>query len=129
MLNKILTTIILALSVVFLFGAMAFAKTKNIDVLFPSMVGKTLKLKPGDYRIDVVNNKKSPAVKFYNKDGKLVGQALVKPVNEARKNHQTTVAYTTIASNVHAITEISPSGWKENLYFPRSNAARAGSIK
>lgn len=129
MLSKIHTTIIPVLSVVFLFGGMAFAKTKKIDVLYPAMVGKTLKLKPGDYRIDVVNNKKSPAVKFYNNYGKLVGQAPVKLVNEARKNHQTQVAYTAIASNDHAITEISPSGWKENLFFSHSKAARAGSTK
>ncbi len=92
--NKINTILTSALGVVFLFSGMAFARMKQIDVLFPAMVGKNLKLKPGDYKIDVVNNKKSPAVKFYNKDGKLVGQAPVKLVNEASKNHQTQVAYT-----------------------------------
>lgn len=127
--SRIHTILISALGVVFLFSGMAFARTKQIDVLYPAMVGKTLKLKPGDYKIDVVNNKKSPAVKFYNKDGKLVGQAPVKLVNEARKNHQTLVDYNTVASNDHAITEISPSGWKEDLYFSHSKAARAGSTK
>ncbi|MGA8183216.1 MAG: hypothetical protein WB819_06190 [Terriglobia bacterium] len=129
MLSKIHTTIISVLSVVFLFGGMAFGKTKKIDVLYPAMVGKNLKLKPGDYKIDVVNNKKSPAVKFYSKDGKLVGQAPVKLVNEARKNDQTQVDYNTVASNDHAITEISPSGWKEDLYFSHSKAAKSGSTK
>ena len=127
--SKIHTTIISVLSVVFLFGGMAFAKTKKIDVLYPAMVGKTLKLKPGNYKIDVVNNKKSPAVKFYNKDGKLVGEAPVKLVNEARKNNQTQVDYKTLASNNHAITEISPRGWKESLRFSQSKAAKAGSTK
>ncbi len=127
--SKIHTILISALGVVFLFSGMAFARTKQIDVLYPAMVGKNLKLKPGDYKIDVVNNKKSPAVKFYNKDGKLVGQAPVKLVNEARKNHQTLVDYNTVASNDHAITEISPSGWKEDLYFSHSKAAKAGSTK
>lgn len=127
--NKILTTIISVLSVVFLFGGMAFAKTKKIDVLYPAMVGKTLKLKPGDYKIDVVNNKKTPAVKFFNKYGKLVGQAPVKLVNEAKKNRQTEVDYNIVASNDHTITEISPSGWKENLYFSHPKANKAGSTK
>lgn len=127
--TKIHTTIISVLSVVFLFGGMAFAKTKKIDVLYPAMVGKSLKLKPGNYKIDVVNNKKSPAVRFYDKDGKLVGQAPVKLVNEATKNHNTQVDYRTVASNAHAITEISPRGWKERLYFSQSKSAKAGSTK
>ena len=127
--NKIHTTIISVLSVVFIFGGMAFAKTKKIDVLYPAMVGKTLKLKPGNYKIDVVNNKKLPAVNFYNNYGKLVGQAPVKLVNEARKNNQTQIDYTTIASNDHSITEIRPRGWKESLKFLQPNVANAGSTK
>lgn len=122
--NKLNTLIISALGVVFLFSGMAFGKAKRIDVLYTSTVGKTLKLKPGHYKVDVVNNKKSPTVKFYNKYGKLVGQAPVKLVNESKKNDQTQVDYTTIASNDHVITEISPEGWKENLYFSGSKAAK-----
>ena len=127
--NRIDRIVISALGIVFLFSAMAFGKTDKIDVLYPATVGKTLKLKPGNYKIDVVNNQKPPAVKFYNKEGKLVGQAPVKLVNEARKNDQTQVDYTTIASNDHAITEISPGGWKENLYFSHSKASNASSMK
>jgi len=118
--NNIRTTMISALSVVFLFAGMAFARTKQIDVVYSATVGKTLKLKPGNYRIDVVNNAKSPMVKFYNNDGKLVGQAPVKLVNESQKNGQTQIDYNTVASNDHVITEISPSGWSENLYFSHS---------
>jgi len=96
---------------------MAFGKTDKIDVLYPATVGKTLKLKPGNYKIDVINNKKLPAVKFYNNSGKLVGQAPAKVVNESSKNSNTQVDYSTLASNTHAITEISLRGWKEDLYF------------
>ena len=124
MCNKIRTMIISVLGIIFLFGGMAFAKTKQIDVLYSSTVGKTLKLKPGNYKIDVVNNKKSPAVKFFNNDGKLVGQAPVKLVNESKKNDQTQVDYYKVASNDHAITEISPGGWKENLLFPAPKASK-----
>ncbi len=125
--SKIHTTIISVMSVVFLFGGMAFGKTKKIDVLYPAMVGKTLKLKPGNYKIDVINNTKSPAVKFYNKAGKLVGQAPVKLVNEARKNNQTQVDYYKVASNNHAITEISPEGWKEHLVFSNPKTSKVDS--
>ena len=127
--NKIHTMIISAVGVVFLFTGMAFARTKNIDVIYPSTVGKTLKLKPGHYKIEVANNMKSHAIDFYNNSGKLVGQAPVKVVNESKKNNQTQVDYNTVASNDYAITEISPSGWKENLYFSGSKASKAGSMK
>jgi hypothetical protein len=125
--NRIHTTIISMLSVAFFFAGMAFAKTKQIDVLYSSTVGKTLKLKPGNYKIDIVNNKTSPAVKFFDNYGKLVGQAPVKVVNESKKNQQTQVDYSTLTSNDHAITEISPGGWKENLYFSSPKSGRVGS--
>lgn len=127
--NKINTIIISMLGVVFLFSGMAFGKANRIDVLYASTVGKTLKLKPGNYKIDVVSNKKSPAVKFFNKRGKLVGQSPVKLVNEASKNHQTQVDYYTLAANDHAITQIRLRGWKEKLDFSKSNAKGPGSMK
>jgi hypothetical protein len=127
MCNKIHTLIISALGIVFLFTGMAFAKTKRIDVLYSATVGKALKLKPGNYKIDVINNKNAPAVKFYSNYGKLVGEAPVKLLNESRKNQQTQVDYTTVASNDHAITEISPGGWKEHLLFSTPTTSKANS--
>jgi hypothetical protein len=127
--NKTHTSLISALSVVLLFAGTALAKTKQIDVVFPATVGKMLKLKPGNYRIDVVNNSKSPAVKFYNQDGKLMGQAPVKLVNEAQKNNQTQIDYFKVASNDRVITEISPGGWRENLLFSKAKTRRSTSSK
>ena len=125
--SKIHTAFISALGVVFLFAGMAFARTKNIDVIYHATVGKTLKLNPGNYRIDVINNKKSPAVKFYNNSGKLVGQVPVKVTGTSQKNNQTQIDYNMMASNNHSITEISPGGWKENLYFSQSKMNKAAS--
>ncbi len=122
--SKMQTTILSLISVVFLCTGMAFAKTKKIDVVYASKVGKTLNLKPGNYRIDVVNNTKSPAVKFYNNEGKLMGQVPVRVASKTRKNSQTMIDYNTVASNSHAITEISPGGWKENLYFAHSKSSK-----
>lgn len=127
--SKTHTFLISALSVVLLFAGTALAKTKQIDVVFPATVGKMLKLKPGNYRIDVVNNSKSPAVKFFNQDGKFMGQAPVKLVNEARKNNQTQIDYYKVASNDHAITEISPGGWRESLLFSKTKAKKHNSRK
>jgi hypothetical protein len=127
MCNKIHTLIISALGIVFLFSGMAFAKANRVDVLYSAMVGKTLKLKPGNYKIDVVNSKKSPAVQFYNNYGKLVGQAPVKVVNESKKNDQTQVDYNKLASNDHAITEIRLRGWKQNFLFPNPKTSQVDS--
>lgn len=127
--SKIHITLVSALSVVFIFAGMAFAKTKKIDVIYHSTVGKSLNLKPGNYRIDVVNNAKTPTVKFYNRRGKLMGQTAVKLVNEAKKNEQTEIDYNTVASNDHVITEISPGGWKENLYFAQLKTKKGATKK
>ena len=110
------------MGVLFLFTGMAFAKTKRIDVIYASTVGKALKLNPGKYQINVVQNAKSPTVDFINSNGKLVGQVPVKIDNEARKNNDTQVDYNTVASNTHAITEIRPGGWKEKLVFPKAKS-------
>ncbi len=118
--NKIHTNLIIVMSVLFLFTGMAFAKTKQIDVIYASTVGKTLKLNPGKYRIDIANNMKSPTVNFFNSNGKLVGTVPVRVDNEARKNNDTQVDYNTVASNGHAITEIRPRGWKEKLVFSQA---------
>lgn len=114
--NKIRTILIPVVSVVFLFAGMAFAKTKNIDIIYQTTVGKTLKLKPGTYKINVVSNTKPATVDFYNNHGKLLGQVPVKVVRRSGKNSQTLIDYNTMASN-HVITEISPRGWNEELYF------------
>lgn len=125
--NRIHTVVLSVVSVIFFFTGMAFAKTKNINVLYPATVGKTLKLKPGNYKIEVVNSPKTPAVQFYSHEGKLVGEAPVKLVNKSQKNDQTLIDYSTVASNNHVITEISPGGWKEDLLFSRPASSRMSS--
>lgn len=120
--GKIRTTLISALSVVFLFAGMAFAKTMRVDVVYHATVGKTLKLKPGHYRLAVASTAKTPMARFYNNHGKLVGQVPVKVSSISRKNDQTEVEYNLASANNHVITEISPRGWSENLYFSHSKA-------
>ncbi len=121
--SKLRTTLISLFSVVFLFAGMAFAKTNHVSVIYHAMIGKSLKLKPGNYRFNVVNNKKSPKVNFFNRYGKLVGEVPVKVVTKSAKNRETMVDYNTEASN-HVITEISPRGWNESLYFSKSKAKK-----
>lgn len=121
--SNLRTTLISLTSVVFLFAGMAFAKTKHINILYPATVGQKLQLEPGHYRIDVVNNSKSPVVDFYNHHGKLLGKVPVKVVSQPGKNSQTEIDYNTVASN-HVIREISPAGWSESLYFTHLNTTK-----
>ena len=123
MISKFHMGLIATLSVVFLFAGMAFGKTKQINVFYPSMVGKSLKLEPGSYRINVTKNAAMSEVRFYNRNGRLVGQAPAKVVGNSQKNSQTEVDYSKMASNQQVLTEISPKGWRENLIFshPKTN--------
>jgi len=122
MISKFHTGLITALSVVFLFAGMAFAKTKQISVAYPARVGKSLKLTPGKYRIDVAKNAKTSEVQFYNRSGHLVGQVPAKVVAKSQKNNQTEVDFYKLASNRQILTEISPKGWRENLVFSHPSA-------
>jgi hypothetical protein len=115
--SKVQVWLISTLGIVFLFSGMAFAKTKQINVIYQTRVGKSLKLTPGKYRIDVTKNTKMSEVQFYNRDGRLVGQVPVKVVDKSRKNNETEVYYSKLASNRQLLTEISPGGWRENLVF------------
>lgn len=123
--SKLYVGLISSLGVVFLCGGMAFAKTKQINVLYPATVGKSLKLQPGKYRIDVMQNIKKSEVKFFNHNGNLVGQVPVKVIDKTQKNQQTRIDYDKLASNREALTRISPSGWKENLVFGHSSLKTA----
>jgi hypothetical protein len=118
--SKIHKLLISAAGLAFLFSGLALAKTKQIDVIYQARVGKSLTLKPGSYRIDVVNNTKSPAVRFFDSNGKLVGEVPAQVVTKPRKTDETMIDYTKVASNDHVITSISPGGWNEVLRFENS---------
>ena len=124
--SKIQLGLISALGMVFLFAGMAFAKTKNIDVIYHATVGKSLSLKPGKYRIDVTNNAKNMSeVQFFNRYGHLLGQVPAKVVDKSQKNHQTQIDYDKLASNRELLTGISPRGWKEKLVFNHMSTSQA----
>src|SRR5579884_3539192 len=98
--SKIHKLLISATGFVFLFSGMALAKAKRIDVIYQARVGKSLTLKPGSYRIDVVNNTKTPAVRFFDSNGKLVGEVPAQVVTKSRKTDETMIDYTKVASTI-----------------------------
>ncbi|HUZ47845.1 MAG TPA: hypothetical protein VMW54_14510 [Terriglobia bacterium] len=123
MISKFQTGLIATLSVVFLFAGMAFGKTKQINVFYRSIVGHSLRLAPGPYRINVTENTAKPEVRFYSRNGHLVGQVPARMVSHAQKNRHTVIDYDKVASNQEVLTEISPKGWREKLIFshPKTN--------
>lgn len=124
MLNKLQPALIGTLGLVFLFAGMAFGKTKSIDVMYPALVGKSLKLAPGNYNINVNQHLKRSEVQFYNKNGNLVGQAPAKVVSRSQKNSQTEIFYDKLASNEQTLTKISPRGWRQSLIFSHPKTAK-----
>ena len=99
------------------------------SVVYPAMVGQSLKLTPGKYRIDVTKNAKKSEVQFYNRNGNLVGQVPAKVVTESQKNNKTEVDFYKLASNQQVLTEISPKGWRENLVFNHPSANQETNIR
>ncbi len=123
MIGKLNPVLIGALGMVLLFAGMAFGKTKSIDVMYPALVGNSLKLAPGKYNINVNQHLNRSEVQFYNKNGNLVGQVPAKVVSRSRKNSQTEIFYDKLASNRQDLTKISPQGWRQSLIFRHQKAA------
>jgi hypothetical protein len=117
MASKIHTGLVSTVAVVFLFSGLAFGKSKQITLAYPTTVGNSLRLTPGNYRINVTGNTKTSEVQFYDHYGRFVGQAPAKVVNESQKNTQTEIHYHSLTPNRQLLTEISPGGWRENLVF------------
>ena len=82
--------------------ALAGTKSYSIKLFQPSMIGGT-ELKPGEYRLEVTNEK------LVIRSGKQVGQAPVKVENADNKYATTTVRYSNGNGNYH-IQEIHLGG-------------------
>ena len=122
---------LIAVTATFLTAATAWAGTSNhhesgnVDLIYASRIVNGPMLKAGTYRVELVSKASSPEVMFYQ-DGKLMGKAQPKLVNEAKKIDQTEIQYNT-AGNKHVITEIDVHGWRQELKFPSSQSTAMGS--
>lgn len=101
--------------------ALGFAKSNQVDIIYRARVGQSV-LKPGTYKVDVINDPQSPQVQFYL-NGNQVAEVPAKLINEAKKNPQTEVFYSTVGKNAHVLTEIRLNGWNENIMFPKSSTS------
>jgi hypothetical protein len=125
--KSILTT----MAVVCFTGTMAFAgfpghhdssrKSGSIDLVYVTKIPDGPTLQPGTYRVTLLNASSAPDVGFYQ-GGKLIGQAPVELVDQAKKISQTEVLTNTRPNHPSMLTEIDLSGWTQKLMFETSHA-------
>ncbi|MGH9430413.1 MAG: hypothetical protein ACRD3T_02605 [Terriglobia bacterium] len=121
--NKTVVTSVLAVAIAIIFAAgMSFAKSTSISLMYAGKIGNHLMLKPGNYKITVNDNSKTPEAAFYQ-GRKLVGQTPVKLVSEQKKADQTAVYYSAPHNNVREVTAIDLNGWNQKLVFPAAQSS------
>jgi hypothetical protein len=130
--------LILATSAVLLFTAsMAVArfpglhdssrKSADIDLIESTKVPNGPTLQAGSYKVTLLNESGTPELGFYQ-DGKLVGQAPVKLVDQEKKISETQVFSDTQDDHTQVLTEMDLRGWTQKVMFSGS-AASSGSGK
>jgi hypothetical protein len=124
--------LILAVTAVFLFtAAVAVArfpglhdssgKSADIDLTGTTTVPNGPTLKAGNYRVTLLNGSSTPELGFYQ-DGKLVGQAPVKLVDQEKKISETQVFSDTKDDHTQVLTEMDLRGWTQKVMFSGSDA-------
>jgi len=123
----------LAVSAVLLFTAgMAFArfpgvrhssrKSADIDLIETTKVPNGPTLRAGSYKVTLLDGSSTPELGFYQ-NGKLVGQAPVKLVDQEKKISETEVLADTKDDHTQVVTEMDLSGWTQKVMFSGSEAS------
>jgi hypothetical protein len=103
-------------------AALGVAKSDQVNIIYETRVGNGPTLKPGVYKLAVINDPQSPKVQFYQ-NGKRVAEVPAKIVSQNKKNPETEVYYNTVGKDGHVLTEIRLNGWTENIMFPTQTEA------
>ena len=82
------------------------------------------KKEPALYKVVLLNDSSTPEVGFY-RDGKLIGQAPVKLVDQGKKFQETEVDANILDDHSAVITEMHLTGWTEKLIFSGSDTGSA----
>ncbi len=125
--------LILATTAVLLFtAAMAVArfpglhdssrKSADIDLPESTQVPNGPTLQAGSYKVTLLNGSSTPEVGFYQ-DGKLVGQAPVRLVDQEKKISQTQVLSDTKDDHTQVLTEMDLRGWTQKVMFTGSDSS------
>ena len=115
MMLRACNSVLVAIAVASFTATMAFAgflghhhsseKSTNIDILQTTRVPDGPTLQPGTYRATFIENPSKPEVEFY-REGKLVGQAPVKLVDQGQKIKQTEFESDKRANGTYVLTEL-----------------------
>jgi hypothetical protein len=123
-LRRASTLLISAAIATLMTAGLSFAKDNSINVLYKSKVGTEALLKPGKYRVNLVQGANSTKLDFYRNDHQ-VAQVPVTIKPENRNNQYTEVDYNQLTKNAHAITAIRLKGWSEEFVMPSLSSATA----
>lgn len=97
-------------------------KSADIDLIQTTKVPNGPTLKAGSYKVTLVNESNTPELEFYQ-DGKRVGEAPVKLVDQDKKISETEVFADTKDDHSQVVTEMDLSGWTQKVVFSGSDAS------
>jgi hypothetical protein len=96
-------------------------KSASVDIVDVTKIPDGPTLEPGTYQVTLLNGSSAPEVGFYQA-GKLVGQAPVKLVDQAKKISETEIRADTKPNHTQVLTEMDLKGWTQKLMFETSSA-------
>jgi len=127
---KVPKLILTTMAVVSFTGTMALAgssshhhsnKSATVDIVGVMKVPGGPTLQSGSYRVALLSPSSVPEIGFYQ-EGKLVGQAPVKLVDQGKKISETEVLTNAGPNHTNVLTEMDLSGWTQKLMFGTSPA-------
>ena len=91
-------------------------KSADIYIFNPAQIPDGPALKPGNYRITVMDSSDAPQVAFYSNDN-LVGKTTAQLVSEQKAPDHTSVRYLFRDQNDPIVSEIDVKGWTQRIVF------------
>jgi hypothetical protein len=95
-------------------------KSADIDLIETTKVPNGPTLQAGSYKVTLLSGSSAPELGFYQ-DGKLIGQAPVKLVDQEKKISNTEVFLDNNDDHTQVITEMDLSGWTQKVMFSGSD--------
>lgn len=97
-------------------------KSADIDLIQTTTFPNGPTLKAGSYKVTLVNGSNTPELEFYQ-DGKRLGEAPVKLIEQDKKISETEVFADTKDDHTQVVTEMDLSGWTQKIVFGGSDAS------
>ncbi|HEV2495098.1 MAG TPA: hypothetical protein VG204_18720 [Terriglobia bacterium] len=97
-------------------------KSADVTISETTQVPNGPTLESGTYHVALIDDSSTPEVGFYQ-NGKLVGQAPVKLIDQGRKIDQTETSTDKRDNGTYVITELDLSGWVQKIEFGASDVS------